>query len=247
MLPDETQCKACRFFDIANAYVKQQMELAGRDLATAACRCPEKEREMKRAAQTRIIESNLPHEVAGHRRLFENFSPRTGTPKALEAVKQFSVFPSQHKGPRILTLEGQTGSGKTHLLEAAARTLVGHGFTVRYELAAAYIDRYRASNARGGDSDGMDSSKLDRWYEAFFCVVLDDLGLERANDFATEKVAVLIESRLQHGGMLLIATNQSFSEITEQYGSRVASRMWDMSDGATSGLVTITATDYRVA
>jgi DNA replication protein DnaC len=119
------------------------------------------------------------------------------------------------------------------------RYLLDHKERVRYEQAAGLIDRLRASF--GDNSEG----ELTEWYNKFPVLLIDEFGGERRTDYADEKLTRLIEQRIMWGGRLVIATNQTYEDILE-VNPRIASRLWDVSEGSKAKVVALTCEDYRI-
>ena len=239
VLPSEAECKGgCGFWDVSHPEVIRRMAEAGRNLHDAECRCAQNNRENEQRESLRRSQANLPHEHTDFHRTFENFTAREGTHEAVKATQAFC----RGEGASILVLVGTTGSGKSHLIEAVGRTILTSGESVRYELVADYIDRYRASYSQSSD---IDAATLPGWYGTFSTMLLDDLDLERQTEFATEKLTQIVETRMQHGGRLIITTNLNYGEVEQKYGTRLASRLWDRSDRGTVSTIVLTATDYR--
>ncbi len=199
------------------------------------CRCKANAYDDANATAMRRIEANLPHELKDAK-TFLNFERRLGATEALEAAQEFSA----DLNADVLVLTGNVGSGKTHLLEAIGRWFFDQGRYVRYELAADMVDKFRAAHNNASD---MDPYQLMDFYKFMPVLLIDDVGMERANDFATEKLTTLVEDAMTNGGRLVIATNLTQEQIKDHYGARLASRLWSARDSVKT--VAITASDYR--
>lgn len=180
-------------------------------------------------------EASLPYPDS-EARTFASFVPREGTEEMLTAAQVFA----RGEGPPVLVLAGSYGSGKSHMLEAIGRAVLDRGFTVRYEMAGRFLVRLRSCFEM--DAIAEFSELLD-WYYIRYLMLLDDLGMEKPTEWASERLTELVEERLTKGRRLVVATNKSREQMQAVY-PRLASRLFGEN---VPGLrvVYVTATDYR--
>lgn len=131
-----------------------------------------------------------------------------------------------------LVLIGEIGAGKSWTLWKIAEHLVRANWAGRFELAAAY--EVKAATDRPGNP-----ALVDLWKQADL-LAIDDLGVQRVNDWDAERLHALIDTRWQHKRPTLIASN--VDRLGDVLGPRAASRL---ADGAT--LVRFTGNDRRRA
>jgi DNA replication protein DnaC len=115
------------------------------------------------------------------------------------------------------------------------------GYLVRYEYVPVMLDNLRATY----DADA-EVKFADRWamYARAQVLLLDDLGAEKASEWAIEKLTALVSERYRTRGMLVVATNLTFDQAAESLSYRLADRLWDERTGKVCS-VTITADSYR--
>ena len=178
--------------------------------------------------------AHLPQKLA----TFETFEPRAGTEEALTASLQFALG----KGPHLLLLTGGAGCGKTHILQSIGRMCLDAGQSVRYELVADLLDRLRATYSDESEESYEQAARLYR-YPTY--LLLDDIGLEKASEWVTEKITALVDDRYRNGRRLAVATNKNRVQIASTMGFRLASRLWD-TDPNTAKVVQMTCSDYRM-
>ncbi|MBA3875623.1 MAG: hypothetical protein C0498_01580 [Anaerolinea sp.] len=167
---------------------------------------------------------------------FETWVERRGTGAALRAAQAWAAAPILERG---LFFVGPPGTGKTHLLAAAVLAKVQSSVAgIRWANVPLLLDRLRAAQ-RYTDSDSMESFAYMR--DEARVVVLDDLGKERATDWATERLYVLVEARYGALRPTLASTNRSLDELAEAGYGALVSRLTE-----TCEVVRLEASDYRV-
>ena len=239
-LPNDSQCPECGFFDITHPDVRRILidrDASKRILASAQCKCQDRKIIEKAKTSLRYDQAALPLRTTSY--TFENFTPRPGTEEMIKAAGRFL----RGEGPRILTLVGNPGAGKSHILEAIGWAALDMGRSVRYDLAATFLNRLRHTyNADSGD----DVFDLLAWYQRQSVLLIDDIGLEQATPWVQEQLTALIEGRIQSGGWTATATNWDKSRMTENLGPRLASRLFATNSELGAAEVVInTAGDYR--
>jgi len=238
MLPNDSSCPVCEYFDITHPDVRRILidrDPTKRLLNIAQCKCQRREDQQRRDDQLRHAQAALP---AGGR-TFDNFKGRPGTDDMLAAARRFAG----RAGPRMLVFVGQTGTGKSHLLEAIGHHALESDRTVRYDLASTFLNRLRHTY----DSDsGEDVHDLTAWYQRRHTVLLDDIGMESATPWVREQLTTLVEERLHSGGWMALATNLSKTAMADRMGDRLASRLYAGNPELSEvSLVINTAEDYR--
>lgn len=116
---------------------------------------------------------------------------------ASEYIDLFSL-----EDPKSLVLYGSCGTGKSHLAVSVIKRLIQKGYTGIFvsvpKLLQAFKDTYqRDSEISEGD--------LFRALEKADCLVLDDIGAEKTNDWASGQIFNIIDSR--QGKSTIFTTN----------------------------------------
>lgn len=244
-LPDDAQCSVCKYFDIQHPDVRRILSARDPDgrqklLYQAQCKCLLASDKAKRDDDLRRMQANMPPPSPLGPRTFLRFERRTGAESALEAAQRFALL----AGPPVLLLVGQTGTGKSHLLEAIGQYVLHEtAHSVRYDTGTGLLDRLRTSFLDGSE---MSMVEMMAWYQRRKVLLIDDLGREKATDFAVERLTALIDERMRQGWWTALTTNLGRDEMAERLGERLASRLYQTNaDLQEVRRVTITASDYR--
>ena len=122
-----------------------------------------------------------------------------------------------------LLLCGSVGTGKSFLAAAIANELIDQGTPCLMTNFSRIISR--VSEKFGGDQKYLDD--LNR----FDLLVIDDLGAERDSEFTWEKVMNVIDARYRAGLPIIITTNLTMKQLSDQSDirrQRVYSRLREM-------------------
>lgn len=139
------------------------------------------------------------------------------------ARKYAANFDVMRKHGTGLLLCGQVGTGKSFLAAAIANELIDQGTPCLMTNFSRIISRI--SEKFGGDQKYLDN--LNR----FDLLIIDDLGAERDSEFTWEKVMDVIDARYRAGLPLIITTNLSMRQLSDQSDirrQRIYSRLREM-------------------
>lgn len=124
-----------------------------------------------------------------------------------------------------LVLCGPNGTGKTHLGVALLLALMHGSRRMLGLFVNAQLWVGRCMTAMHEDRYVLDPNDVLTLYDA---ILLDDLGTERATEYATEQMRGLIDHCYRFNRLLIVTTNLSRSEIEQRYGRAVVSRLDEM-------------------
>ncbi len=199
----------------------------------------ELERSRQREIEERRIAATLiPPRFAGSS--FLEFTVEKGNKTAYDVALEWTNKTAEETRGEGFFLLGEPGCGKTHLVCSAAMDRVRKGQQgIRYLNVPIFLDRIRASFK-------FQESAAQDLFE-FCCnkaslVILDDFGKEKATDWATERLYVLVESRYQNMLPVLVTSNRTLDELDALgYGATV-SRLQQM-----CRTIKLETKDYRPA
>lgn len=144
----------------------------------------------------------------------ERFIPTVGNQFAFAAVKDFDIRKNN------LYIHGPVGTGKTHLAGALVRIFIERKKRVEFIRPPQLMRQFRGKEA-------AEEERLLWNYAAADLLVLDDLGVGRATEFANQilyEIVGLREENYING--LIVTSNLSLAEIEEKSGeARLTDRL----------------------
>jgi len=176
---------------------------------------------------------------------FDNF-------KGGEAIKNICrQFSSEYPETDSLLFTGDTGCGKTHLAMATFRDLIVNGKVGGSGYSTDFDQTHYYENLDGVESrpdvcfttvpelllelrrtfkDGSKESEesVIGKYAKVKLLILDDLGSEKASEFAIQSLYLLIDRRNRDLKPTIVTTNLSLNEIEDRLNGRIASRLAEM-------------------
>lgn len=166
-----------------------------------------------------------------------------GNSKIVKICRDYGVEPF---GSLFFT--GSCGCGKTHLAvailkEMVRNNLVGNEFGSNAEMKGATFTtapelllKIRQSFQ---ESSGLQESDVIETYTNTPFLILDDLGAEKATEWAITTLYLIIDRRNREEKPTIFTTNLSLAEIEHQLSARIASRLADCK------VVQLNMPDYR--
>jgi DNA replication protein DnaC len=190
----------------------------------------------RRKAQALHEKSEMPERLArSDLDAFDSsFSPAAA--RGLSAVRSYlGSWEERRQTGMGLYLCGGVGTGKTHLVAGMARALIEERHVPTFfHTAPELLDRLRPSGGRDGDEWASWAMNAD-------LLVLDDLGAEKATEWALERLFVLVNHRYRRLLPTVYTSNLGPRELSEHLGERTASRVVE-----TSRFVLMAGPDHRV-
>ena len=132
----------------------------------------------------------------------------------------------------FLVLAGPKGTGKTHLALAIGWEWFDDGLNVLFTRVDDLVDWLRQGYENGTYHKRFESLRRRQ------LLILDDLGTERAKEFAEESLDRIVDFRYINRLPLVVTTNALSEDLAERVASRLAAK-------DCSVVVTIDAEDYR--
>lgn len=136
-------------------------------------------------------------------------------------------------------LWGEPGRGKTYAAAAAVRLAVQAGRSAKLMSVKSLLDGVKAG------FDGRDKEVLAR-AERYGLLALDDLGAERATEWAREAVEGLIDAREKRELPTIVTSNYRIGQVRDLWGgmdgARIASRL-----GGSCEVIEVAGFDRRLA
>jgi DNA replication protein DnaC len=140
-------------------------------------------------------------------------------PLAFQAAELFAHYP---QGWLLLT--GPTGTGKTHLLAAIAQQLIATQHTPLFICAPDFLDFLRDGfDAKNGKATSSTKSRFEQVRNVEILLV-DDLGADKATDWATEQWYKLFNYRYSRRMPTVVATNLPIEHFEPRLRSRLKDR-----------------------
>lgn len=136
----------------------------------------------------------------------------------------------------ILAVFGRYGTGKTHFAAAIVNGFVGLGVAARYAYVPDLLDELRASY-RNKDEDEGYYELLDK-LKRVTVLALDDLGVEKASDWADEQLDKIVDYRYREEKPTIITTNMNIKDLSPRIADRLREPL-------ASECVILTSSSYR--
>lgn len=155
---------------------------------------------------------------------FDTFKETEFNRQALEKCREYAErldLQTQHG----LFLMGGTGTGKTHLATAITKEAGKKSISFGFVGTVALLDEIRKGyeNKEVYDLAARTMEKQ--------LLVIDDLGAERAKDWASERLYKLINYRYENMMPTIVTTNCTIEELEDRYGysgRRMVDRIMEM-------------------
>lgn len=132
---------------------------------------------------------------------FEKAKPSPLIDRARRYVERFDRLYSENIGAMFT---GEVGSGKTFAAACVANALIDRCISVRMRSLPRLLVELQTR---------WEKSVLLGELEACNLLILDDLGSERASDYALEQLFLVIDTRYRAGKPLIITTNLTAEEL----------------------------------
>ena len=170
----------------------------------------------------REVERREKAELAWHDSLcprrFRDYTLATHPNAAAVASVWRWIAEGQPHGQNLL-LSGPVGTGKTGLAIAALRALHLDGQRVMYRTVPDALDAMRPNKTQ------VDPELKARELTRVGVLMLDDLGAEKASEWVTEQLYLIINGRYERELPTIVTTNRTLPELRAMIGERNVSRL----------------------
>jgi DNA replication protein DnaC len=129
---------------------------------------------------------------------------------------------------RGLWIYGSAGTGKTTLAMLVSRIALEAGRSVAIYSLPKLLARIRRTY--DADAGEQSYSELFERLAGVDLLHIDDLGAEKQTEWVLEQLYALVNERYEAQRSLVVTTNHDESELEEQIGARVVSRLAEMCD-----------------
>jgi DNA replication protein DnaC len=127
---------------------------------------------------------------------------------------------------RGLWIYGSAGTGKTTLAMLVSRTALEAGRSVAIYSLPKLLARIRRTYDAGTGEQSY--AELFERLASVDLLHIDDLGAEKQTEWVLEQLYALVNERYEAQRSLVVTTNHDESELEEQIGARVVSRLAEM-------------------
>lgn len=207
---------------------------ADSDYATSAVRC---ECQLAHRAEELLADAAIPSRYQ-HCTL-DNFDLPDGNRELLLAHRQAVAYARDYPGMidrdrSGLLLLGSVGTGKTHLAVAVVRQLLDRGIACRF---CDYRELLKRIQATFDPANPATESSVVNPLLQVEVLLLDDLGVGRATEWAMETLHFLLNHRYSHRLATLVTTNLEDGDtaldrkditLVQSIGERLRSRLYEM-------------------
>ncbi len=171
---------------------------------------------------------------------FENFIPSNAQMAAFKTAISFNPNNGEHTG---IIFSGGVGCGKTHISAAIANNILTTRQINDERAVKAASDNWETAETpvlfisvtnllrelrkSYDDSQSSESDVINR-YKCTGLLILDDLGAEKSNDWASDRLFEIIDHRYNECLPIVITTNCVPAELKKRIGDRLFDRLRSM-------------------
>jgi len=153
----------------------------------------------------------------------EEMSPRARMKAILKLCMEFAGNFGGETPAGNLLFYGEPGLGKTFLCNCLAKDILDKGYTVLYSTAPKLfkaLEAFRFNRQEAGDPETIEAlTEVD-------LLMIDDLGTEISTLVTVSELFNILNTRLLGGKSIIISTNLSPADFTNQYSERIVSRFF---------------------
>jgi DNA replication protein DnaC len=141
---------------------------------------------------------------------------------------------------------GGIGTGKTHLICAIVNSFIRKcrdkgKVDFRYRPKLASVPDILLSVKQSFSEDRISEQDIIWKYTQYPCLILDDLGTEKASEWVIQTLYSIVDTRYKEDKQTCFTSNLSLDKISEKIGDRIPSRIAEMCE-----IVQIKGADRRI-
>lgn len=164
------------------------------------------------------------------RQTLESFRVTSQNQAVWERVSAWAEQPR----PVGFVLMGPVGTGKSHMVRGVGHRFLARRQTVLYASIPYLLERLRSAST-------AEVSEILTLHGRADLVIWDDLGAERPTDWTRDRLYLLLDARYEAEQPLIATANGSPSQLEERWGSRMVSRLLEM-----TAIWDVAGGDYRL-
>lgn len=154
---------------------------------------------------------------------------RENAQKVYSLASSFVQRFNSEKLSQGLIIEGPIGSGKSYLLGSIANALIDRGIQFRYIVYSDLLQQIRSSYNQNNPE--TDEKQILSTVQQIPVLLIDDLGTEKATEFASSTLYQIIDRRYREEKPIIISTNYSIRNLKNRFpvmGERIFQRLLEM-------------------
>ena len=228
-IPEEKRCKFCNKILGVQGILNPFDRSINLFIQNDKCDCIESIKEKERLEKKRIIAINKDYEEYRKHEMNKKIKQYYGTDfitKQFEiqtienfitneaninmkytAMKFLERFSHTKKG---IIFIGKNGTGKTHIASGIANELMKRNVPVIFGTLTELLDKYSESYKNHTEIE------LTKLYAKVDLLVIDDLGVEVANDWMLSKLFIILNERIKNELPIIITSNYEFAQLKQR-------------------------------
>ena len=206
-----------RYCPVCGERIEKVISVCGKTMSVpVACRCRQAELEQEKR-QKECQEHSEKVEYLRRRSMlagayaeasFKSYEQRDGNLTGLKVASRYCKnFETMYESGQGLIFYGTVGTGKSYTAACVANWLINHEVSVIMTSPMRILREL-------WDKDSSEEENINRLLRPKL-LIIDDLGAERDTEYAWEKISSVIDARVTQKRPMIITTNYTRQELTE--------------------------------